>query len=128
MFKFFVCVLFVLITGCSEPKTIEGRIDNVVRVFWHQYAKYSVLVDLGNNTHQMRDLPYYVCEGNHNEVVSIISDVATTNKMWVSWKLKTSSGGGSCLREMSIHVHTPKDIGEGSWTCGKSTCQTSVIE
>lgn len=130
MFKFFVCALFVILTGCGEAEVTEGRMDNIVRVFWHQGARYSALVDLKNNTHQMRSLPSHApCGGweKTDETVSIISDVAPNNPMWALWKIKDEYSG-LCVVEIKIHVHTPKDIGQGPWTCGKATCQTSAIE
>jgi hypothetical protein len=129
MFRFIFCFLLITLVWYSETQAGEGRMDNVVRVFWHQSTTYSVLVDVGNNTYRIKSLPYYWPCGGTADTVSIISDVAPSNKMWVSWKTEDGSWGtAACLSEMSIHVHTPKDIGEGSWSCGKATCQTSVIE
>lgn len=130
MLKFIVGALLMALAGCGEAGTTAGRVDNVVRVFWHQYTNYSVLVDIGNNTSQMKRLPARACAWeNPDETVSIISDVAPNSKMWVSWKTKAGSwGDADCVLEMNIHVHSPKDIGEGAWSCGKTTCQTSVIE
>lgn len=128
MFKYIACVLFIFMAGVSEASVTEERMDNVVRVFWHQSVSYSVLVDVGNNTYRMKNLPAFACDRDSYEV-ALVSDVGLSNKMWASWKIKPGLWGDpECLLEMTIHIHSPKDIGEGSWTCGKSTCQTSVIE
>ncbi len=123
-------VICALMVGCSSGEVSDERINNVVRVFWHEHDRYSVLVERSEGVYSIVSLPANVCVHN-GAMVLIIADVPAREKMWVSAKIKrgASNDVNPCIKKMEIHVHSPKDVEGAAWNHGKfGSGQTSVIE
>jgi len=123
-------VICALMMGCSSGEVSDERINNVVRVFWHEHDRYSVLVERSDSVYSTVSLPVNTC-GSKKDAVLIIADVPAHEKMWVSAKIRHGSDlhANPCIEELKIHVHSLKDVEGGAWNHGKfGSGRTSVIE
>lgn len=125
---FFMMTVSLVFLGCSS-RLEEKRIDNVVRVFWHENTKYSVIV----RKHGSAEIETFVlkesmCGDNPRGKVRIVADVPLGNTMWVRY-VTNFNWNLDCLEVLEIHVHSEKDIIGGGWNHGKfGSGQTVVIE
>lgn len=116
----FFCALFFL-SGCREDEKVE-RMENVVRVFWHEGAHYSVMVRQPNSTrlHIIRLSPIW--ESLEKRGVRIFADVPLKDPMWAEVKWR-----GCCLSDLEIHTHSEKNIEGGGWDHGKFGRGTTTV-
>ncbi len=128
----------------AENKPSSIIITNIVRVFMHQPGEYSVLYQEGI---ELKSFAFYsvnfhqpfqglnVGRGqNLNIKVKIIMDVKEDEPMWA---LAKTTGKGNWMNntqdiEVSIHVHSQKDINGAGWMVQdgktKKFGMTQVIE
>ena len=121
----------ILFIGCFfQPERIEEeKIDNVVRVFWHEGNNFSVMVKpSGTNRLKLIRFPEYHCDTDAPGV-RIFTDVESDKPMWVSSKVGFGGSVKWCVYFVDIHIHSEKDVDGGGWNHGKfGSGQTSVIQ
>lgn len=125
----YIVVIVLLMAGCGTGTVSDERIDSIARVFWHEYDRYSVLVEKGDGVYITLNFPRNKC--NTNRPALIIADVPSDKKMWVSAKIRRGSqtNADPCFEELDFHIHSLNDVSGGSWNHGKfGTGQTSVIK
>lgn len=115
----------IALVGCSSEKR-EFRVDNVVRVFWHEDTRYSVHVQQGS-ANEIEVQTYLVsCQ---ERIVRIFTDVPAGSKMWLAGRHYSNWINGACFSYLEIHVHSTQDIEGGGWDHGKfGRGQTTVVE
>jgi len=145
---FVLSVMMLLCWGCGvslirfEDGPFEKRINNIIRVFWHEGTKYSFAVQEGTEvkTVTIQEVQEKIEGSNHlwRPNVKIIRDVPADKKMWAHARgvIKNNLGTKSrSYRYLEIHIHSAKDIKGASWETqwgGKprqhESGQTHVIE
>ena len=125
---FSVIITSLVLLGCSE-RTEEVRIDNVVRVFWHEGTRYSLQVRKPNSAEiETIAINNNMCGGKSpRDRIKILADVPLLDSMWVRYTVNFN-WNLDCLEALEIHIHSEKDIDGGGWNHGKfGRGQTSVI-
>ncbi len=122
-------VLCAVISGCaSQP--FEERVDDVVRVFWHERGRYSFHIQKDSSS----EIEVYPADSG---TIKIIADVPTDQKMWMyvrgysdgGWSCTGYNGEhhGRCYGVFEIHVHSEQDIEGGGWNHGKFGSGNTVV-
>lgn len=112
------------LVGCANEAVVsEERISNVVRVFWHEKDRYSIMVRKpGSKILSTKTFPKFLCHRSGG-VINIISDVENNDDMWVYAKIKTgellNNEPGTCILRLDIHIKSEKNIEGGEWDHGK---------
>ncbi|KKR15133.1 MAG: hypothetical protein UT43_C0006G0003 [Parcubacteria group bacterium GW2011_GWC1_39_29] len=121
---FLVIVITSISAGCGH-KIETVRINNVVRVFWHEGTRYSVQVrEPGSTEIKTYSLHGHMCTGEPR----IFTDVLPENSMWVKYVMDRN-WDLDCLRSLEIHVWSETNIEGGGWDHGKfGHGQTYVIK
>lgn len=122
----FAAITSVVFLGCSQ-RIEEVRINNVVRVFWHENTRYSVQVREPGSVEikTIRISPQYMCSENQ---LRLLADVPPEKSMWIRYVIN-QNWDSDCLKLLEIHIHSEKDIEGGGWNHGKfGRGQTSVIK
>ncbi len=123
--RYFVALLLSLLTtalmlGCGTKVQIRQRtISNVVRVFWHEAERYSIMVVEPDNQLKIISLNTTMC--SNSDGMHIYQDVKMGDKMWVYEKLKSDFLNGECIIELHLHISSEKDIEGGGWNHGKAS-------
>ena len=113
----------------------ENRTDNVVRVFWHEETRYSVMVQKPESA-EIKTISFpRACWGRSkdNETrmignILILADVPDRSPMWVFSKIRDANFDG-CIELLEIHIHSVKDVEGASWNHGKfGSGSTTVIQ
>ena len=129
-------VFFFQSIACNSAHTLEEkRIENVVRVFWHEKTAYSVHIQKpGSKELEVISLPDNMClkaGSTHLIKPQLIKDVEANKQRWVRY-LKNPydvRSGSYCLEALEIHIYSEKDIEGGEWDHGKfGKGQTQVIQ
>jgi len=123
--------LAVVLTGCGDPVVHEEKVDNVVRVFWHEHSSYSVMFkDPVTGGLHMRSFPKNICLRSGSAGIAIHDDIPLGEKMWVYAKIKREDFGdiSPCIESLDIHIHSERNIEGGGWSHGKfGSGQTAVL-
>jgi len=123
---FLLAISSLVFSGCGG-RDEEVRVDNVVRVFWHEGTLYSFHVREPNSVEIKLVFTHYTMCVNQRTYTNILADVPLGNPMWVYYIIN-HNWDRSCLKVLEIHIHSEKDIEGGGWNHGKfGRGQTSVI-
>ena len=123
-----ICLL-LLVGGCGEGIVTEERVDDVVRVFWHERYRYSLLYR-DNEQVVFKMLPHKHCHytlGASSPVKIIVDD---NSRLWANIKIMTGSwrNPDPCILLLELHIRSVDDISGGAWNHGKfGSGQTHVI-
>jgi hypothetical protein len=128
--RFFTLLLLALLTiGCGM-RIQEQKINNVVRVFWHEYSRYSVMVKEPNsNELKMIEFARYSCpRDDSGGGIHFYQDVETSKPMYINYKVMHRVGFGSCVVQLDFHIHSENDVEGSGWNHGKfGSGRTAVI-
>ena len=118
-------LLFLVVSGCGYKSGEEKTIQNVVRVFMHEYKHYSVFVREPGTS----ELKQITLNPEIRGTVRIFADVPEGQNMWV---YTHSFSGGIDIEvgvDIDIHVHSEKNIEGAVWDHGKlGRGNTHIIE
>jgi len=111
--------------ACKPAEIKETRFDNIVRVFWHEENRYSVM--LSEPTTNRLKIVSFPEDGSN---VELIRDVPAGSPMWAESRIKERGWGGpETILSLRIHIHSEKDIVGGGWNHGKlGRGKTTVVE
>lgn len=85
-------------------------INDVVRIFFHEAGRYTIMVQKNNSNHIER---YFlkIEGGNDLEKIDFVADVKDDQKMWVKYTKSSMSG----IMDMEFHIHSFRNIQGGGW-------------
>ena len=108
-----------LVSACFQGTTTQQKHENVVRVYWHEGAKFSFAVE----NPETKEITMKSLGGRDSCLLNgarILQDVPVNQKMWIRTEVlhNTSSCDGQIV-SIEIHTHSFQDIEGGSWDRGK---------
>lgn len=122
----FLVSLPLISIACSKGQLTEETIKNVVRVFWHENSRYSVMIQEPDSK-LISTVNFPVCRDVN---ISIIEDVPGNEAMWVRVIIRSGAyySYDPCFELLEIHIRSEKDIEGASWNHGKfGSGRTHVI-
>lgn len=124
-----IIVIFTSV-GCSDGPRENVVIENVVRVLYHEYNRYTFFTQPGGiNSEIFKKTVDFGQYNNEDEKIHILPDVEAGRKNWVRYGFYISGSGSWTLIDAEIHIHSEKDIEGGGWNHGKfGSGATSVID
>jgi hypothetical protein len=93
--------------NCSREIVV---INDVVRVFFHEAGKYTIMIQKENSNRLQRCF-LEIDGGNDFESVNFVADVKDGQKMWVKY---TKSPMVKIIN-MEFHIHSFYDVQGGGW-------------
>jgi len=117
-------VLPVFLIGCADKPGEEIIVRNIVRVFWHEYNRYSVMTrEPGSREIKTVNFARYARK------VVIIADVRPYESMWARVIPIKGKDLDYWVELVEIHIRTEKDVEGGGWNHGKhGSGSTHVIQ
>lgn len=108
-------------------KDFEIKIENVVRIFYHENFRFTYFVKCEDKEIKPVSL---TCFYDDEPRFVIYEDAPIGQPMWVLAKGSGNPKGRGMIKNLEIHIHSIKEINGGSWNGGKlgGSGITAVLE
>ena len=103
----------------------EVKVENVARVLYHEYKRYTFFIDEGK---ALKPITISFRMGDRSENVELIPDVPANKHMWVTYVVNENWIQDQ-YKDVKIHIRSASDINGAHWDHGRgSTGSTTVIQ